>query len=128
MVCMSTYKKNVGRGTTAADRLDSVRYLLVQKNRHYFKTVAEVILLCARQDVGLRGHCESKTSPNRGNFMLLLTMVRLSKKGCSMDLGMLYILLQAFRIRSLPNIMANMVKRTICITVKEAGIYSLWAE
>ena len=55
MVAWYDYKKNTQKRTTIADRLDSARSLQVQHNRHYIKTVVEVILLCAQQDIGLRG-------------------------------------------------------------------------
>ena len=45
------------------------------KNRHYVKSVAEVLLLCSRQEIALRGHRESIESQNRGNFLELLTLV-----------------------------------------------------
>lgn len=41
---------------------------LTNKNRAYIKTLAEVCLLLARQGLAFRGHDESETSLNRGNF------------------------------------------------------------
>ena len=62
-------------GVTVADQLGSARAELVQKNRNYIKTIAEVLLLCARQDIALRGHRESVDSANRGNFLEILSLV-----------------------------------------------------
>ena len=70
-----TIRENTQKRTTIADRLDSARSLQVQHNRYYIKTVAEVILLCAQQDIGLRGHHESQSSLNRGNFLEILSLV-----------------------------------------------------
>ena len=69
------YVKDNEMGTTIADRLDYVRRIRILENRHYMKTVAEVVLLCARQDIALRGHRESQSSLNRGNFLEILHLV-----------------------------------------------------
>ena len=42
------------------------------------QTVAEVVELCARQGLALRGHRESDSERNRGNFLEILTLI--SKK------------------------------------------------
>ena len=55
MMCWSQYKKNCEQGTTISERLDTAHHALVQNNRHYIATVAKVLLLCARQDIVLRG-------------------------------------------------------------------------
>ena len=50
---------------------DANRY----RKTHYLKSIAEVILLCAQQDLALRGHHESMESSNRGNFLEILELV-----------------------------------------------------
>lgn len=40
----------------------------VLSNGHYVKSLVEVILLCAKQNVSLRGHDESEDSLNPGNL------------------------------------------------------------
>ena len=121
-------KKNTQKRTTIADRLDSARSLQVQ---HYIKTVAEVILLCAQQDIGLRGHRESQSSLNRGNFLEILSLV------ASQDTTVQERLLCGPRNavytspdiqNSLLNVMANMVRKKICNAVREAGVFSLLAD
>ena len=52
-------------------RLDSVLYTC----NHYIKTVADVLLFCARQDIALSGHCENEFSSNRGNFLEILSFI-----------------------------------------------------
>ena len=49
MLSWAEYVKNSDRNTTIGDRLDSRRQQ-IQDNRSYLKTIAEIILLCARQD------------------------------------------------------------------------------
>ena len=39
------------------------------------KTIAEIILLCAQQEIALRGHDESLSSSNCGNFLTVLQFV-----------------------------------------------------
>ena len=93
--------------------------------------MAEVILLCAQQDIGLRGHRESQSSLNRGNFLEILSLV------ASHDTTVQERLLCGPRNavytspdiqNSLLNVMANMVRKKICNAVREAGVFSLLAD
>ena len=59
MVAWQEYLKNKAHKTSIADRLDAARAQQVTKNRHYLKTIAEIILLCSQQEIALRGHNES---------------------------------------------------------------------
>ena len=47
----------------------------IQENRAYFKCIAETIVLCARQEISLRGDNESYSSANRGNFLEMFHMM-----------------------------------------------------
>ena len=40
----------------------------IKDNRHYLRTVIENILPCAKQNIGLWGHCENEKSSNKENF------------------------------------------------------------
>ena len=62
------YKINAKRGTLIDDRVDSQKRQQIQNNRHYLKTLAEILLLCGKQDIPLRGHREIDPSLNRGIF------------------------------------------------------------
>ncbi len=131
MVSWGEYKKNAQKGTTIADRLDSTRSLQIQQNRHYIRTVAEVILLCARQDIGLRGHRESQLSLNRGNFLEILSLV--ASHDTTVQERLLHgpknaVYTSPSIQNSLLNVMANMVRKTICNAVREAGVFSLLAD
>lgn len=75
VVAWDSYTHTMMTGVTVADQLGNARAELVQKNRQYLKTIAEVLLLCARQDISLRGHRESADSTNRGNFLSILALV-----------------------------------------------------
>ena len=45
------------------------------KNRHFIKSVAEVLLLTATQNIAQRGHRESEEVDNRGNFLAILELL-----------------------------------------------------
>lgn len=62
-------------GTSVANQLSSARQEQVKKNRFYIKSVSEVILLCARNDIALRAHNESAVSIKPGNFRSILQLV-----------------------------------------------------
>lgn len=40
----------------------------VKENRYYLWSIAEVLLLCAQQDIAIREHVETEESGNPGNF------------------------------------------------------------
>lgn len=69
MSSWNEYTLNSERHTSVAHRLDSARAQVIKSNRHYIKTIAEVILLCAKQELALRGHKESSKSLTRGNLL-----------------------------------------------------------
>ena len=70
---MSQYKLNHTLGTTLSDHLGSAE--AIHQNRYYLQTIAEVVLLCAKQDLALCGHRGSPTSNNKGNFLEILNVV-----------------------------------------------------
>ena len=74
MVAWDCFKATANSGTIG-DQLGNARADQVRRNRHYIRTIAAVLLLCARQDIALRGHRESSDSLNRGNFLEILMLV-----------------------------------------------------
>lgn len=46
----------------------------VEENRTYIKTVAEVLLLTAMQNISQRGHNETDASQNKGNFLEIMEL------------------------------------------------------
>ena len=58
-----------------ADMLVSQRRTIIQENRKYLQTMLKIALLCARQDLALRGHDESENSENKGNFKEILALL-----------------------------------------------------
>ncbi len=47
----------------------------VKEYRDYIKTVADVLLLTATQNIPQRGHRESEKSENKGNFLAILEQI-----------------------------------------------------
>jgi hypothetical protein len=47
----------------------------VERNRAHLKVVLDVLLLCARQGLPLRGHDEGEDSNNEGNFLAVFKLL-----------------------------------------------------
>ena len=67
-VAWNEYIKNKASGTSVANRLDAPRSQLIFKNRHYLKTILQILLVCSQQEIALRGHDESMKSSKRGKL------------------------------------------------------------
>ena len=61
-------------GALLTDQNENTR----KENRHYIEGVVDVVLLCCKQGVALRGHRESDEEPshvNKGNFLAILDLL-----------------------------------------------------
>lgn len=128
MLAWQQLKLNHQRKTTLAHRLDSLGDQALQMNRHYIKTIAEVILLCARQDIALRGHDESDKSENPGNFKAILQLVanhddQFQQSYRNAPRNALYT--SPDIQNQIASIMSNMVREVICTQVRDAVYFSL---
>lgn len=99
----------------------------VQENRCYIKTVAEILLLTAKQDIAQRGHQENEESSNRGNFLEILELVskhdEVVAKKCSSRKNVTYTSPQIQN--EVLEILAEMVRKEIIEEVKESGPFAL---
>ncbi|KAF3853702.1 hypothetical protein F7725_014390, partial [Dissostichus mawsoni] len=75
MIAWKDYQRAVTSNATLANVLNKEHNKLVQENREYIKTIAEVLLLTATQNIAQRGHNESAGSDNKGNFMTILETI-----------------------------------------------------
>lgn len=75
MMSWKQLQYNNTHGTSVVDQLGSARSQQILKNRHYLKTIAEIVLFCSHQEIALRGHKEGEQSANRGNFLQLLELI-----------------------------------------------------
>ena len=126
VITWEQYKLNHEHGTTIGQRLDDLGKRVIKENRHFIKTIVEVILFCAQQEIALRGHVENEESLNPGNFQSLLKLVG-THDGVVRE-----------RLEESPGnakytspevqnellvIMGEMVLEKICEEVRKAGIY-----
>lgn len=56
---------------TVLNRLHGDSVSQIEHNRQHVKVLLDVVLLCAKMEVSLRGHRETEDVTNRGNFCLL---------------------------------------------------------
>ncbi len=47
----------------------------VQRNKEHLKVVLDIVMLCAKQDIALRGHRESGDALNKGNFLEIFKLL-----------------------------------------------------
>ena len=122
------YKLNVIHHTSIGERMNSERSQVILNNRHYLKNIIEVILVCAKQEIGLRGHRESEDDLNRGNFLEILSLVAAHDPVVQRKLtdGPQNAVYTSPEIQnSLLHIMGELVREKICAEVREAGVYSI---
>ena len=128
MLSWYEYTNNTKKGTTIANRLDSTRRIEIEKNRHYLKAIAEILLLCGTQDLALRGHHESQLSSNRGNFLEILQVVAKHDKIVEDRImcGPRNATYTSAGIQnSILKILGDIVRNVVCNGVKEAEMFSL---
>lgn len=128
ILAWNDYKINAKRGSLIDDRVDSQRRQQIQNNRHYLKTLAQILLLCGKQDIPLRGHREMDPSLNRGNFLEILQTVALhdqiiQEKLESGPRNAVYISpgIQNLMLK----ILGDLIRKSVCDGVKEAKMFSL---
>ena len=75
IVAWQQFRLNQQHKTTLAHRMDQLGEQTLRSNWHYIKTIAEIILLYAHQEIALRDHIELTHSQNPGNFRAILDLV-----------------------------------------------------
>ena len=115
------YKQNEERGTSVASRLDSARNEQIHRNRHYLRSVGEVILLCSHLEIALQGHDESNDSLNKGNFC---EIVKQRLEQGPQNATYLSPEIQNMLLR----IMGDMLRKLISDSVRQVGFFSLLAD
>ena len=125
------FKLNEEHGTSVANRLDSARREQIPLNRHYLQSVAEVILLCSRLEIALRGHDESDVSLNKGNFRQILEVVAKHDPVIKQRLeqGPRNATYLSPKVQNmLLRIMGDILRKRISDSVQRAGFFSLLAD
>ena len=98
-------------------------------NRIYITSVAEVVNFCGRQALPLRGHDESATSDNRGNFIELLDLVGQHDLVVRKKLSAKRAFYTSPQIQNeIIQIQAGLIQSDMAAEVREAGVFSLLAD
>ena len=110
--------------------MGSAKTQQIESNRHYLK-ITEILLVCSHQEIALRGHKESQTSLNRGNFLEILELVAnhdpiIRRRLTDGPRNATYI--SADIQNELLNVMSSIVQNQICADVKKSGLYSILAD
>ena len=131
MVAWEQYRVTSEQGTSILNRINSSWETTIANNRHYVKTISEILLFCSRQEIAIRGHREDKSSMNRGNFLELLDLVAkhdtvIQHKITNIPHNATYTSPQIQN--DLLHIMASIVQSRISTDVRKAGIYSILAD
>ena len=76
---MMSYRESLapnGRGTVLNQMHgDAYNVAFIEKNRKHVKVVIDIVMLCAKNDIPLRGHRETAESLNKGNFLELFKFI-----------------------------------------------------
>ena len=131
MAAWAQYKLNTSHNSTIDQRMKSNRAQVIKNNRHYLKALVEVVLLCAQQEIGLRGHRESSEARNRGNFLEILEVLAAHDPVVSQRLkeGPKNAVYTSPEMQNtFLNIMGKMVREQICSEVRRAGMYSIMVD
>ena len=54
---------------------DAYNVAFIERNRKHVKVVIDIVMLCAKNDIPLRGHRETAESLNKGTFLELFKLI-----------------------------------------------------
>ena len=72
MYAWNQHKRGVDTNSSMLDTINEDRKKKVEENCAYIKTIADVLLLTATQNIAQRGHREPEDCRNKGNFLTIL--------------------------------------------------------
>ncbi|KAI6658671.1 Zinc finger MYM-type protein 1-like [Oopsacas minuta] len=124
------FKVNIQHGTTIARTLDKIGKNVIKEIVTMSKPLRR-FLLCAKQEIALRGHDETGETLNTGNLGSLLTFIGKHGQivGERIKEGPQSAKYTSREIQNeLLGVMSDMVLQTISNEVQKAGIYSLLAD
>ncbi|XP_034064839.1 zinc finger MYM-type protein 1-like isoform X2 [Gymnodraco acuticeps] len=130
MIAWKDYQRAVTSNETLANVLNKEHNKVVQENREYIKTIAEVLLLTATQNIAQRGHNESADSDNKGNFMTILETIANHDKAVKKRLTSIHN--AKYTSKTIQNevlgCLADMVRSEITEEVKNSEVFSIMAD
>ena len=125
------YDKNKRLNISIENRLDPIRSKQICNNRHYLRSIAQTLLLIGQLEIALRGHDESKSSLNRGNFLMIFSAIASHDSIIQeyIDKGPKNATYLSPEIQnSILQIMGDKIRGTICEQVQQSGYFSLMAD
>ena len=130
MIAWRDYQRAVKTDATLANLLDKEHTKQVQENRAYIKTVGEVLLLTATQNIAQRGHDESEESNNKGNFREILSTVANHDPLVKRRLTSIHNAKYTSKIiqNEVLGCLAEMVRSEIIEEVKNSEVFSIMAD
>ena len=69
MIAWTDYKRMESASTSITQMVSEAQQRTIEENRCYIKTVGEILLLAAKQDIAHTRHKENEESINRGNSL-----------------------------------------------------------
>ena len=76
MIAWTNYKRMESASTSISRMVSEAQQRTIEESRQYIKTLGEILLLTAKQDIAQRGHKENEESISRGNFLEILNSVK----------------------------------------------------
>lgn len=127
MLAWKEYKLAEKNQGSVMEQLNQNYNKIVEENRGYIKTVAEVILHCATQNIALRGHRESMDLSRKGNFLGILDIIAKHDEKVLKKLnGPRNAKYTSPDIQNeILSCLAEMVRTSIIQEVKESGAFSI---
>lgn len=130
MYAWNEYKRAKETNQTPLNLLNENRQKKVEENRHYIKTIANVLLLTTTQNIPQRGHRESQESNNKGNFLAIMDKIAKHDKFIQQRLeacGNAKYTSHQIQNEILQGL-AEMVQKEIIKEVKENEVFSVMAD
>lgn len=101
----------------------------IQENRDYIKSVAEVLLLTATQNIALKGHRETVDSGNKGDFLAILEVLGNHNTVVKKKLKTSNAKYTSHQIQNeMLDTLAEMVRSTLISKVKESQVFALMSD
>lgn len=130
MIAWKEYERADKADPLLMSTLSKEHHKQIEENRAYIKSLAEVLLLTATQNISQRGHKETVDADNRGNFLAILDMIAkhdpVVKKKMTGPRNAKY---TSHQIQNeILDTLAEMVRASIINEVKESEVFSLMAD
>lgn len=129
MVAWTEYKRGVENNTSLLQAMDKQYQKKVEENRKYIKTIADVLLCTATQNIAQRGHCESENSSNKGNFLAIMELIAKHDPLVKRKMEHSNAKYTSHMIQhEILEVLAEMVRKEIIEEVKQSGAFSILAD